>query len=326
MTGYDTDYPGWGDSAEMAWGGINEKGGEGILTRPFISGGWTWTGWDYRGEPTPYAWPNVNSHFGIMDLCGFWKDRTHWYASWFPTVNEPVTKDVHLHAFPHWNWAEGDKIDIWSFSNAAAVGLEVNGKSVACEGGPDTSMAANACPMPKYGHVEWKAVAFAKGSYTVTGYDASGGVVGTKTVSTTGALAKLAASIPATTPTSLYAGCGDMALVQVEVLDADGNLCPDPDNTDNSEITFAVSGTPTAWVEGSGNGDPSCQVNNKSPTRPAYHGLALGVIGSGNATGTITVQVSSPGLTSASVEIEVKAQDPTAKDFSEKWCWTGPKW
>ena len=79
-------------------------------------------------------------------------------------------------------------------------------------------------------------------------------------------------------------------------------------------------------VEGSGNGDPSCQVNNKSPTRPAYHGLALGVIGSGNATGTITVQVSSPGLTSASVEIEVKAQDPTAKDFSEKWCWTGPKW
>jgi beta-galactosidase len=62
----------------MAWGGINEKNGEGILTRDFISGGWTWTGWDYRGEPTPYAWPNVNSHFGIMDLTGFWKDRTHW--------------------------------------------------------------------------------------------------------------------------------------------------------------------------------------------------------------------------------------------------------
>ena len=53
----------------------------GILTRPFIAGGWTWTGWDYRGEPTPYAWPDVNSHFGIMDLCGFWKDRTHWCAA-----------------------------------------------------------------------------------------------------------------------------------------------------------------------------------------------------------------------------------------------------
>ena len=33
------------------------------------------TGWDYRGEPTPYAWPDVNSHFGIMDLMGFDKDR-----------------------------------------------------------------------------------------------------------------------------------------------------------------------------------------------------------------------------------------------------------
>lgn len=64
VSGYDTQYPGWGQSAEMAWGGINEPNGEGILTRPFISGGWTWTGWDYRGEPTPYAWPNVNSHFG----------------------------------------------------------------------------------------------------------------------------------------------------------------------------------------------------------------------------------------------------------------------
>ena len=57
VTGYDSDYPGWGQSAEMAWGGVNEKAQNGILTRPFISGGWTWTGWDYRGEPTPYAWP-----------------------------------------------------------------------------------------------------------------------------------------------------------------------------------------------------------------------------------------------------------------------------
>ena len=110
----------------------------GILTRPFIAGGWTWTGWDYHGEPTPYAWPDVNSHFGIMDLCGFWKDRTHWYASWFPTYNlgpdyalKPA--DYHVHAFPHWNWADGQTVSIWSFANAAEVALLVNG--VAVEGG-----------------------------------------------------------------------------------------------------------------------------------------------------------------------------------------------
>ena len=101
---------------------------------------------------------------------------------------------------------------------------------------------------------------------------------------------------------------------------------PEGDNSDANEITFAVSGTDTAWVEGTGNGDPSCLVNNKSPVRPAYHGLALGVIGSGNATGTITVTATSPGLTSSTVEISVQAQDPTADDFSTKWCHQEPRW
>ena len=242
-----------------------------------------------------------------------------------------MTKDVHLHAFPHWNWNAGDSVDIWSFSNAAELSLEVNGKSVPCSGAPDSlasqSLAApSRCKMPKYGHVEWKGVTFEKGQYSVTAYDETGAVASTKTVKTTGAPAKLKAEISRGVGETLYAGCGDMALVQVSVLDADGNLCPDPDNSDNTEITFKVSGTDTAWVEGSGNGDPSCQVNNKSPIRPAYHGLALGVIGSGNATGTITVTATSPGLTSSTVEISVKAQDPTAADFSAKWCHQEPKW
>ena len=209
VTGYDTDYPGWGQSAEMAWGGVNEKTGGGILTRKFISGGWTWTGWDYRGEPTPYAWPNVNSHFGIMDLTGFWKDRTHWYASWFPNFNNDngTATTYHVHAFPHWDWSAGDTVDVWSFSNAAQVELVVNGKSV---GGKT--------PMPQYGHAEWKGVPFAAGSYTVTGYDEGGAVVGTKTVTTTGKPAKLSATIRDGVGATLYAGCADMALVQVRGL------------------------------------------------------------------------------------------------------------
>merc|ERR1712127_253722 len=154
----------------------------------------------------------------------------------------------------------------------------------------------------------WLKVPFASGSYTVTGYDGSGTVVGTKTVSSTTAPATLKASIKDGGGATLYAGCGDMALVQVEVLDTKGNLITDPDNLLSPEITFAVSGTSSAWVEGTGNGDPSCLVNNKSPTRPAYHGLALGVIGSGTGTGTITVTVTSPGLAAAMVDIAVKAQ------------------
>jgi beta-galactosidase len=61
-----------------------------------VAGRWTWTGHDYRGEPSPYNWPDVNSHFGIVDLAGFEKDRFYWYQSWFlPNV-------TNLYLFPHW--------------------------------------------------------------------------------------------------------------------------------------------------------------------------------------------------------------------------------
>ena len=93
VSGYDLNAPPWGQTAQQvfrrppfhvnvclresqAWGGVGVAKGQGILTRPFISGGWTWTGFDYKGEPTPDSWPDVNSHFGIMDLAGFPKDRS----------------------------------------------------------------------------------------------------------------------------------------------------------------------------------------------------------------------------------------------------------
>lgn len=74
VSGYDNQYPGWGQSAEQAWGGIGEGGAQGILTRPFISGGWTWTGWDYR----------VGLHF---------------YTSCI-TLNMSLTLSIYLYSFP----------------------------------------------------------------------------------------------------------------------------------------------------------------------------------------------------------------------------------
>ncbi len=87
-----------GELTQVAWAGI--------FTRPFIAGGFTWTGFDYKGEPTPYAWPDVNSHFGITDMCGFYKDRTYWYAAW----NVQPTPTPVLHIFPHWNWMPNQRV------------------------------------------------------------------------------------------------------------------------------------------------------------------------------------------------------------------------
>ena len=94
-------FPSWAQTAEKAWGGFDPadvNNTQGILTREFMSGGFTWTGWDYKGEPTPYHWPDINSHFGIYDIAGFDKDRCGWYKSWW---NEKTAGDT-LFLFPHW--------------------------------------------------------------------------------------------------------------------------------------------------------------------------------------------------------------------------------
>ena len=73
------------------------------------------------------------------------------------------------------------------------------------------------------------------------------------------------------------AGCGDAALVMVEVGDAAGGRVPDA-----AHVTFALSpsgGSAAALrLESVANGDPACYTNNKSPTRAAFHGLALAML------------------------------------------------
>jgi len=126
----------WGEPAETWW--------QIYYARPWASGGFNWTGLDYRGEPTPYNWPCINSHFGIMDMCGFPKDLFYYYqANW---TLKPV-----LHVFPHWNWTTGQKINVWAYGNCQAVELFVNGASQ----GKQTLNVS--------GHVEWDNVTYAAG-------------------------------------------------------------------------------------------------------------------------------------------------------------------
>lgn len=298
---YDNQYPGWGQSAEQAWGGVGEHNGQGILTRPFISGGWTWTGWDYKGEPTPYSWPDINSHFGILDIAGFPKDRFYWYRSWFARP----TPTPELWLFPHWNWdGQTFNLPIWAYSNADEVELFVNGKS------------AGRKTMPTYGHVEWDGVTYSSGSLHAVAY-ASGSNVPLAEVwrNTTGPASALRISVKDGVGSTLVAGCQDVALVQVEVIDSNGLVVPNASNN----VTFSVTG-PAAFA-GSGNGDPACHTNDKSPTRPAFHGLVLAVVAGGQVPGTVTVTASSPGLPSVSVTIQQVAQPA---GFSTYWCHSGP--
>ncbi len=110
VSAYDVNNPGWGEQAEEWW--------KFYATRDWQAGGFAWTGFDYRGEPTPYGWPSINSQFGIVDMCGFPKDSFFYYKAWWG--DEPV-----LHLFPHWNFGgkEGEEIPVWVHSNLDEVEL-----------------------------------------------------------------------------------------------------------------------------------------------------------------------------------------------------------
>ena len=70
---YDVNPANWGETAEVWW--------TYYATREWEAGGFAWTGFDYRGEPTPYGWPSINSQFGIVVItlwraaCRAWADQ-----------------------------------------------------------------------------------------------------------------------------------------------------------------------------------------------------------------------------------------------------------
>ncbi|MGP8199592.1 MAG: beta-galactosidase GalA [Limisphaerales bacterium] len=266
--GYDNSVVSWGETAEAWWSYYD--------ARPWSSGGFSWTGFDYRGEPTPYGWPCINSHFGTVDTCGFPKDNFYYYqANW---TFKPV-----LHLFPHWNWSTlGQAINIWAFGNCQEVELFTNGVSLGRQS------------LNVQGHVEWDNVPYAPGTIQAIGYDNSEAVM-TNTVSTTGAPAAIALWPDRST---ILADGRDVSVVTVAVLDAEGNIVPTASNT----VTFAVS--TGGSILGVGNGDPSChQADKGSSQRSVFNGLAEVIVQSTNAPGFINLTASALGLTPTTITI-----------------------
>jgi len=224
-TNQSKDFPNpvtWGETAEGWWSFYN--------ARPWSSGGFAWTGFDYRGEPTPYAWPCINSHFGILDMCGFRKDNAWYYQAWW--TDKPV-----LHLLPHWNWPgkEGQNIDVWCYSNCKEVELFLNGQSL----GRKT--------MKKDSHLEWQ-VSYAPGTLSAKGYTDGKKVAETK-VETTGAPAAIQLTPDRST---INADGEDVSVFTVAVTDAQGRGVPVAADL----VHFELSGP--GKILGVGNGDPSC--------------------------------------------------------------------
>jgi len=276
VSAYDVNAPRWGSIAEKWWKFYAE--------RPWLAGGFVWTGFDYRGEPTPYGWPCINSHFGLMDTCGFPKDLYYYYQAWWS--GKPV-----LHLFPHWNWKEGDEVDVWCFTNQDRVDLFVNGQS---QGAKDVE---------KNGHVSWK-VKWAAGAIEARA-TARGKPTLTAKRETAGAPARI---LLQPDRVKIAADGEDVSMITVSVLDSQGRVVP----TASNEIAFEVSGA--GKLKGVGNGDPSCHESDLGPKRSVFNGLAQAIVQAGKQPGAIQVTARAAGLETATVSIECgkAAPRPTA--------------
>ncbi len=259
---YDRDFPKWATTAETWWRFYD--------SRPFLSGGFVWTGFDYRGEPTPFErWPENVSNFGQMDLCGFPKDNYHYYRAWWS--GQPV-----LHLFPHWNWAgrEGQPVSVWVHSNCDAVELVLNGRSLGRQ-----SVVKNT-------HLEWQ-VAYSPGRIEAHGYR-DGKRVMHAMRETTGAPARIGV-----TSDRRHLAPGEVAVVRVAILDAQRREV----STAWDRVTFALSGD--AKLLGVGNGDPRSLEPDHATSRSAFNGLCMALVQAGEQGGPIRLEAHGEGLAPA---------------------------
>jgi beta-galactosidase len=285
---YDDVYPGWDrhSSARNSW--------EAIATRPRLAGGFSWTGFAYRGEPTPFGWPSASSFFGALDLCGF--PKTEFYirqAHW--VKDKPV-----LTLVPHWNWPgrEGQPIKVMAASNADRVALSLNGKLIEEK------------VVHPFQMVEWQ-VPYAPGRLEAVAKK-DGKEVARYAVETTGQpvaikltpdwwgerpcelesndARRLAGTLA---PPSIAADGVDVALFTVSAVDAEGRDVPLAQN----KINFEIRGP--GRIIGVGNGDPNCHEPEKGNQRSLFNGLAQVIVQSTGDPGEVKLTATGDGLNPA---------------------------
>jgi beta-galactosidase len=258
---------------------LSEEPWQAVANRPFMAGSYTWTGFDYKGEPNPYGWPDVSNHTGLLDSCGFPKDKAYYFQSCWS--DQPM-----VHLMPaSWNWPgkEGQTIRVIAFSNAKRVELFLNGKSYGAQ------------DMPRNAHVEWQ-VPYAAGELSANAY-IDGKTVATDKVETTGA----ATHIKLTTDrTILHAGAQDAVVVAVAILDDKDRVVPDADQ----RITFHVNGGAT--LLGVGNGNPADHNTDKADHRNTFHGRCVAIVEAGARAGQIEIAATSPHLAAGGIALRAK--------------------
>ena len=267
------------DNMHASWSSTHEETWDVVKHNEFVGGQFIWTGFDYIGEPTPYAFPARSSYFGIIDLAGFPKDSYYMYQSEW--TDKPV-----LHLFPHWNWIEGQTIDMWCYYNQAdEVELFINGKSQGVRKKADSHQY----------HVMWR-VTFEPGEVKVVARK-EGKQVREQVIRTAGAPDHIRLT---SDRNAIYANGKSLAFVTVEIVDKDGNVCPNAEN----QVFFTVEGNAT--IAGVDNGLQTSMERFKADNRKAFAGKCLVVLQSKKKPGNIRLTAKGVDLRQATLELSAE--------------------
>jgi beta-galactosidase len=242
------------DNMHASWSSTHEELWDVVKHTPYVGGQFIWTGWDYIGEPTPYGFPARSSYFGIIDLAGFPKDVYYMYQS------EWADKHV-LYLFPHWNWIDGQTVDMWCYyNNADEVELFVNGKSKGVRRKGDHDY-----------HVAWR-VSYEPGEVTV---------VARKDGRQVARQSRRTAGQPATVALHTDYSGRDLSFVFADIVDSNGTLCPHAAD----ELFF--EGGDGLEIVATDNGCQTSMERFTAPHRHAYNGRCLVVV---RGKGVLTVR------------------------------------
>ncbi|HTG54617.1 MAG TPA: glycoside hydrolase family 2 TIM barrel-domain containing protein, partial [Niabella sp.] len=265
------------DNVAAYWGVTHENNWWQVKRYKYMSGLFVWSGFDFLGEPVPYPYPARSSYYGIIDMAGFPKDVYYMYQS------EWTTKPV-LHLYPHWNWKQGQLVDVKAYyNNADEVELFLNGRSLGKKTKIDTAF-----------HVMWR-VPYEAGELKAVSYKNKKQVL-SRTIKTAGAAYRLELSVENKIINSKK---NELAFISARVVDKDGNLVPDA----NQLVKVAITGA--GVVAGMDNGNPADTHSLKDAQHHIYKGLLLTMI-KGVKPGALKVTLSAEGLPAVNTLITVK--------------------
>ena len=269
LSNYDEEKVKWGQTVRETWDFTRK--------RDYFAGIFIWTGFDYRGEPTPFTWPSVSSQFGIMDTCGFAKDSFYFNKACF-------TETPMVHILPHWTHQKGEIIRVMTVSNCEEVELFLNGKSLGRK-------PCDVCEPP-----EWQ-VEFMRGRISAKAY--RNGKCVAKAEHRTAGKPYATQILPETK--AIKNDGADTAIINVAVVDKKGIVVPYA----NDLIHFEIEGE--GYIRGVGNGDPNSHEPDNANDRHAFHGLCQALVTARIGAQTLKIRAYADGLKSAELTLPIES-------------------